>query len=106
MLSIMIAATLVAQETDSQGYTTYVFQLADKMDIEKYQTKYIMCTRWPNWDHRVLNNFEVGYLDCKECRAGIDTYYDGEKFIPYRYNSVQFNKFVNKQSDVKHKFKL
>ena len=41
-----------------------------------------MCVRWPNWECRQLKNGESGYLDFKEVRAGIDTWYDGSRQLP------------------------
>ena len=49
MFSATIKAKLVAQETDSEKYVTYVFELLDPDEIAKLETKYMMCVRWPNW---------------------------------------------------------
>ena len=62
MFSATIKAKLVAQETDSEKYVTYVFELLDPDEIAKLETKYMMCVRWPNWEHRDLKLGEVGYL--------------------------------------------
>ena len=87
-----VLAQLVAKESDIAGYITYVFECLDK----EIDTKYIMCTRYPNWNHRVIDIGEVGYLNSCEIRAGVDQWFDGEKMIPYNYNGIQFNKFVSK----------
>ena len=44
---------LIAKEIDTLGYTTYVFECLDKEIIN--DTNYIMCTRYPNWNHRIIN---------------------------------------------------
>lgn len=93
---------LLAQETDGQNYTTYVFKVLDGNRF----TKYIMCTRWPNWDHRVLNNGEIGYLSYKEIIAGIDKWFDGTNFIPYKYSNIAFERFVSKPKDETYDFKM
>lgn len=95
-----VLAKLVASETDPLDYTTYVFECLDA-DVIK-ETRYIMCTRWPNWDHRNIEIGEVGYLNFVEIRAGIDKWFDGTKMIPYNYNNVQFVKFIEKKEP--HKF--
>jgi len=92
---VTIHCKLVAKEHDLGGYTTYVFQNLDEKNI---YDKYLMCTRWPNWEHRNLNLGENGYLTYKEVVAGIDTWYDGTSFIPYNYTNIIFIKFV-KESD-------
>lgn len=89
-----ILAELVAKETDSLDYTTYVFKCLDDEVIK--HTKYVMCTRYPNWSHKSINIGEVGYLNFVEVRAGIDEWFNGTQMIPYNYNGIQFIKFVNK----------
>lgn len=93
---------LVAAETDSLGYITYVFENLEEYAIK--WSKYILCIRYPNWDHRKIELEEVGYLNCVEIRAGIDTWFDGEKMVPYKYNGTQFIKFVEKPKEEDHKY--
>lgn len=81
------------------GYTTYVFQLLEKSEIDNLGTKYIMCTRHPNWDHRELNKNEIGYLEFKEVKAGVDTWFNGVVNKFYNYDDVQFIKFIEKTED-------
>lgn len=97
-----ILAKLVASETDSLNYTTYVFECLEK-DV-KIETEYIMCTRWPNWEHRKIEIGEIGFLSFFEIRAGIDKWYNGKNMIPYRYNNIQFIKFLKKPKEKTHKF--
>lgn len=92
-----VLSRLVAKEEDTCGYVTYVFECLDKEIIK--DTKYIMCTRYPNWNHRVINIGEVGYLNFFEIIAGVDKWFDGEKMIPYNYSGIQFCKFVSKPED-------
>ena len=92
-----VLSRLVAKEEDTCGYVTYVFECLDKEIIKN--TKYIMCTRYPNWNHRVINIGEVGYLNFFEIIAGVDKWFDGEKMIPYNYNGIQFHRFVSKPED-------
>lgn len=96
----------MAKENDSLGYTTYVFEILDEDDKKNLDTKYIMCTRWPNWDHRELKIGEIGYLSFKVIQAGIDKWFDGSSFIPYKYTNIQFERFIDKKEDVKTKFKM
>lgn len=96
----------MAKESDPFGYVTYVFELLDKEEIERLDTKYIMCTRWPNWDHRELKLFEEGYLSFKVMQAGIDKWFDGSNFVPYKYTNIQFERFLEKLGDEKHEFKM
>lgn len=95
-------AKLVARETDSMGYTTYVFEILDE-EIRKI-TKYIMCTQFYNWDHRLVELDEIGYLNCIEIQAGIDKWFNGSTMIPYNYNMVQFIKFISKPKKESHEF--
>lgn len=95
-------AKLVAKTTDSQDYTTYVFKCLEDYMIK--QTPYIMCTKWPNWNSKVINIGDVGYLDFMEIRAGIDEWFDGKNFIPYNYNNIQFIRFVPKPETEDHEY--
>ena len=99
-----VLAKLLASEEDALGYTTYVFECLDE-DVIK-ETRYIMCTRYPNWDHRKIEIGEVGFLNFFEVKAGIDKWFDGNKFIPYRYSNIQFMKFIEKPVKKPHKFTM
>lgn len=92
-----ILARLVAKEVDTLGYVTYVFECLDEEILK--DTKYVMCTRYPNWNHRMIDIDEVGYLNFFEIRAGVDKWFDGEKTILYNYSGIQFDKFVSKPKE-------
>ena len=93
---------LVAKEVDILGYVTYVFENLEEDAIK--ESKYILCTRWPNWEHRKIDIDEVGYLNVVEIRAGIDKWFDGKNMIPYNYNNIQFIKFVKKPEKKDYKY--
>lgn len=59
-----------------------------------------MTTRWPNWQHKHLELGEIGYLTYKEVVAGVDTWYDGDTFIPYNYSNIIFIKFIEKEEKI------
>ena len=99
-----VLAKLLASEEDALGYITYVFECLDE-DVIK-ETRYIMCTRYPNWDHRKIEIGEVGFLNFFEVRAGVDKWFDGTKFVPYRYSNVQFMKFIKRPAKKPHKFTM
>lgn len=95
MESKVILAELVASREDFGGYIVYVFNIIDgKLPYDKY----IMCTRFPNWDSPTLNLGDVGYLKYREVDAGIDKWFDGTNFIPYKYTGVHFLDFVYKKN--------
>lgn len=93
IISLMtIIAKLVASESDSFGYITYVFKC---LDNSLKESPYVMCVRYPNWNHRKINLGDKGYLSFIEIKAGEDTWFDGKNMIPYNYNAIQFLKFVD-----------
>lgn len=92
-----VLSKLLAKAEDTLGYVTYVFECLDK-EI-RGETKYIMCTRYPNWNHRSINVGEIGYLSFFEIRAGLDKWFNGDKMIPYNYSGIQFIKFVAKPEE-------
>lgn len=93
---VTIYCKLLAKEHDIGGYTTYVFK---NLDNAPFGHQYLMCTRWPNWEHRNLDIGEKGYLTYKEVIAGVDSWYDGKDFIPYNYTNIIFIKFVKENKD-------
>lgn len=84
-----LRAKVLAIEEDPFGYINYVFEIQDSLNY------YLMCTQFPNWDHRKLNLGEEGYLTYKINTAGVDKWYDGTGFKIYNYDTVQFIKFIN-----------
>lgn len=106
-MSLTAKVKLLCQETDNQGYTTYVFEVLEDSEINRFHSKYIMVVRWPNWEHRMLLNGEIGFLNFEEIIAGETQWFDGKDFVPYKYSAIQFNKFVSEQQiNMKHEFKL
>lgn len=97
---VTIYAKLLAKEHDLGGYTTYVFE---NLDNAPFGHKYLMVTRWPNWQHSNIDIGEIGYVTYKEVIAGQDTWWDGTKFVPYNYTNIVFIKFVRKKSDTSQK---
>lgn len=97
-----VLAQLVAEHNDSLDYVTYVFKCLE--DDVAILSRYIMCIRYPNWDHRRIELEEVGYLTFEEIRAGVDKWYDGENMIPYKYNTIQFINFIEKPNSISHEY--
>lgn len=101
---MLTLAKLLVKLTDALNYTNYVFEVLETDEIDRLGTKYILATRFPNWDHRVIEIGEVGYLSFIEIRAGLDKWFDGKNMIPYRYNIIQFIKFIKKPETQTYKY--
>jgi hypothetical protein len=93
-ITMTILAKLLAYERDLMGYITYVFECLDE-EVRK-DTKYIMCVRFPNWNHAPVKIGEIGYLNFREVQGGIDKWFDGNTMVPYRFTDIHFIKFVKK----------
>lgn len=102
----VVLAQLVAKSVEPGGYITYVFLITEQPVIDKLKTKYIMCTQFPNWDHKEIQLGEEGYLQYQEIIAGKDQWYNGKGMVYYRYNMIQFLKFVPKPTSKEFKYKL
>lgn len=89
---LTIKAKLVAYNHQYTGHITYVFENLEEQFPFKY--KYVMCTRYPNWDHRGLKLFEEGFLTFEPVIEGIDTYFDGFNHVPYKYSAIRFISFI------------
>lgn len=79
------------------GYITYVFEILEPRDRDFLQSNYVMCIRFPNWDHRPLSVGEEGFVHYRNIQEGVDQYFDGEGMSPYRFSNSQFIKFVPKK---------
>ena len=87
---------LLSWRIDPGDYIIYVFQ---DLDAEKIYEKYIMCTKFPNWETPPIKIGEKGYLRIKEIEAGRSTWYDVAKDCTqlYRYDMIQFIDFIKEQ---------
>ena len=90
-----IHAKLVAKTIESVKYIIYVFQNLDGSG----ESKYITVTRLPNWEQPDLEIGDVGYLEYKEVRAGIDKWYNvsSGNLIDFAYSEIYFVKFIFEQ---------
>lgn len=101
---MVVKAKLVAQDEVLSGYSTYVFECLDE-EVRK-ETKYILCTRFPNWDHKRLNIEDEGFLYFEEREAGKDKWYDRNlnQWYSFNYDMVQFMRFIDIPKKSDHKY--
>ena len=66
------------------------------LEETRWDIKYKMVTRCPNWNHRVIQVGEEGYLTYDDYEAGKSQWFDGKDFHYYRYTMSQFIKFIEK----------
>ena len=88
-----VLAQLKAIQNDTLGYIQYIFENLEEKSI---WSKYIWCVRFPNWQCRDIQIDDIGYLTYELHNAGVDKWYDGDKFIPYKYSGYQFLNFIDK----------
>lgn len=91
----------MGQECDILGYHLLAFKILE--DNLPFGYHYIICTVFPNWESRLPEPGEIGYLQCDEVIGGIDTYYDrdSDSIVKYRYTNIIFKKFVKKVDNSK-----
>jgi hypothetical protein len=60
-----------------------------------------MVTVFPNWESRIPDLEEIGYLQYDEVVGGIDTYYNREldSIMKYNFSNLIFKKFVKEQDN-------
>lgn len=85
---------------DWAGYTNYVFRIYPISG----PTRLISCSKCPNWNTPPISIGAWGYVEYKEVKAGEDTWWDGNKNVPYRYNNCYFIKFIPLKPKVEKKF--
>lgn len=100
MITNTLYCQLKAKEHDLLGYTTYVFE---NLENAPFGHKYLMLTRWPNWQCRNVDIGEIGYVTYQEVIAGKDTWWNGTKDVPFNYSNLIFIKFIkeNKKDNSK-----
>lgn len=100
MTTITIHAQLLAKEVDFMDYQVLVFKNLDK---SQFGQNYQLLTVFPNWESRVPDVGERGYVNYDEVTGGIDTYYDRnlDSIVKYNYSNLIFKKFVKEQDNSK-----
>ena len=60
-----------------------------------------MVTVFPNWESRIPDLLEIGYLEYDEVEGGIDKYYDRVKnsMEVYNFSNLIFKRFVKEQDN-------
>ena len=96
MTTYTVKCKLVAKEVDLLDYQTLVFQLLEKNC--PFGHSYCMVTVFPNWESRIPDENEIGYLTYDFVEAGIDTFYDrcSDSIMKYKFTNLVFKKFVKK----------
>ena len=92
---------LKAKNIDIGGYITYVFENLNQTD---YNSKYLMCVQFPNWNQTEINIGDIGYVNARYVKEGISQWYDGEKMQVYKYTNVVFLKFIKEPEKVDKEF--
>lgn len=103
---MIIFGKLIASTTDPFGYITYVFELLDEEDRNIWKYKHLTCVRYPNWQCKKLQIGDTGFVEINIVKAGVDTWYDGEKLVPYKNSAKQFLKFVEKSETEEEEYRL
>lgn len=101
MEEITLHVKLVAKAMDIGNYITYVFE---NLNYKDYDTQYVMCVQFPNWNQGEIAIGDVGYVNVRYVKEGISQWYDGEKMNVYKYTNVVFLKFVKEQEIVNGNF--
>lgn len=92
-----IYVKLKAKQVDCLDYTQYVFE---NLEEKSSWLKYVWCVRFPNWQCRDINIGDIGYLTYEMHQAGVDKWFDGSEFIPYKYTCYQFLNFIDKPINI------
>ena len=101
MEEITLYVKLVAKAMDIGNYITYVFE---NLNYKDYDTQYVMCVQFPNWNQSEIAIGDIGYVNVRYVKEGISQWYDGEKMNVYKYTNVVFLKFVKEQEIVNGNF--
>jgi hypothetical protein len=98
---ITLYVKLNAKAIDIGGYITYVFE---NLNYKAYDTQYVMCVQFPNWNQSEIEIGDIGYVNVRYVEEGISKWYDGEKMNVYKYTNVVFLKFVKEPEQINKDF--
>jgi hypothetical protein len=98
---ITLYVKLNAKSIDIGGYTTYVFE---NLNYKAYDTQYVMCVQFPNWNQSEIKVGDIGYVNVRYVEEGISKWYDGEKMNVYKYTNVVFLKFIKEPEQINKDF--
>ena len=90
-------AKLVAYRENSGDYTTYVFE---KEVYTNELDRYVMCTRFPNWDTPKLSLGDLGFLKYRIVIGGKDEWFNGMGFIKYLNTDIHFLNFIHEKEKI------
>lgn len=101
MTKYVVKCQLVAQESDFMNYQTLVFKILEEQC--PFGHSYCMVTVFPNWESRVPELKEIGFLEYDEVEGGIDTYYDryNDSIMKYNYSNLIFKRFIKEVDNSK-----
>lgn len=99
MTTYTIKCEVVAREDELLDYHVLVFK-----NLENncpFGHHYVMTTVFPNWESRIPDIGEIGFLMYDEVEAGVDTYYDriSDSIVKYNFSNLIFKKFVKEKQD-------
>lgn len=98
MVTYTLHCKVLAKEFDME-YQIIVFKNLDKAP---FGHEYCMLTVFPNWESRIPELGEIGYVTYDEVYGGIDTYYDRklDSIVKYNYDNLIFKKFVKEKDNL------
>lgn len=88
---ITLHAKLLVSCPEEFGYKVMIFE---DLEYKNSDFKYITCTMFPNWNQGPIKVGDEGFLQIKYISAGVDKWFDGKEFIPYKFNNIQFLRFT------------
>ena len=99
LILMMLISTLYCKLVAIQDgqYTVYVFENLNEESTSK--SKYIMCTKLPNWEYsEILQTGDIGFLQCEFTISG-ESYYKTSTNSNeiYKYTNCYFINFIKEK---------
>lgn len=94
--------TILAKICLIRNEGNYILYIVENLNYNKWDNQYLLCVRYPNWEHRDLKENEIGYLTYTPIKAG-ETYLNNitGNMDTYKYSHIRFDKFldINNEED-------
>lgn len=94
---LTLHAKLLIACPEELGYKTLIFEDLEYKDSD---LKYLTCVVFPNWNQSPIKVGDTGFLVVKYISAGVDKWFDGKEFVPYKYSNIQFLKFTKDKQEL------
>lgn len=87
--------TILAKICLIRNEGNYILYIVENLNYNSWDNQYLLCVRYPNWEHRTLKEGETGYLTYTTIKSG-EAYLSNitGNIEYYKHSHIRFDKFI------------